>query len=231
MKDFFSSIDEIEKKIDYHFHNPDLLLLAFTHRSYWNEHKQAKMGHNERLEFLGDSVLELMIAEHLYLALPEVDEGILSALRAQLVDATACSGYVQKLDIEGYLLLGCGEQMNHGKGRESILADLFESLIGAIYLDSGFSTAKKFLISHFKGDIEKRIEKPMHNWKAELQDYAQKICHEAPVYELIEQFGLEHEKQFRIVVLIQGKKVGEGVGSSKKEAQMMAAKYALENLS
>lgn len=228
MQEFFSHINQIEKRLGVHFSDPKLLALAFTHRSYWNEHKLEEVEHNERLEFLGDSVLELLIAEYLYLALPDMDEGNLSALRSQLVDASACAAYVQKLDVEAYLLLGRGEQLNQGKGRESILADLFESVIGALYLDAGLAAVRTFVYTHFKADIDMRIAMPMHNWKAELQDYAQKIYHEPPIYEVIEEFGPEHEKQFRIAVFVKGEKLAEGVGRSKKEAQMMAAKEALK---
>lgn len=220
----------IEKKIGYTFKNPDLLQLACTHRSYWNEHKEELQGHNERLEFLGDSVLGLLIAEHLYQTLPEKDEGTLSKMRADIVSADPCSKNLKKLGLESFLLLGKGEKMNQGKGRETILADFFEALIGAIYLDGGFEAAKKFVFTHFLQEIKKCILKPSRNWKADLQDYAQKKYQETPIYEVLEERGPAHKKQFHVAVLILGKRVGDGIGSSKKEAQMIAAKAALNEI-
>ncbi|MCH9609362.1 MAG: Ribonuclease 3 [Chlamydiales bacterium] len=230
MKDFFPFLTEIEKKLGYSFQDPNIIALAFSHRSFWNEQKEEGLGHNERLEFLGDSVLGLLVAQHLYLNCPQVDEGELSRMKSQLVDATACASYVQKLGIETYLLLGKGEQMNRGKGRESILADLFEAVIGALFLDSDYERVKAFFFSHFEKEVQEKIERPAHNWKAELQDYTQKNYQKTPIYEVVEQIGPEHEKHFKVAVLIEGQKLGEGVGSSKKEAQVMAAKDALEKL-
>ncbi len=230
MEHFFSKKSEIESKLNYCFQKPELLFLAFVHRSYWNENQQSVQEHNERLEFLGDSVLGLIIADYLYCSLPDVDEGNLSRLRAQLIDAPACAAYIQHIELEEYILLGKGEQTNQGKGRESILADLFEAIIGAIYLDGGFQAAEKFILSHFASIIEERVKKPLRNWKADLQDYTQRTFHETPEYEVLEESGLAHEKVFRVSVSVQARQLGVGEGSSKKEAQVDAAKNALEQL-
>lgn len=228
MKNFLSYLPELEKKLDYRFKDQQLAILAFTHRSYCNEHPELKLVHNERLEFLGDSVLGLIVASHLYSSFPQMDEGLLSTFRSQLVDASACVSYLKHLNVEEHLLLGKGELLNQGKGRESLLANLFEAIIGAIYLDSSLGAADTFFFTHFTPMVARIISKPLHNWKAELQDYAQKKYKEAPIYELIEESGLEHNRIFKIAVFVAGQKMGEGVGSSKKEAQTMAAQNALQ---
>ena len=222
--------EEVEKKIGYHFNDPELLELAFTHRSYWNENKESCKGHNERLEFLGDSILGMIVAEHLYKTLPHADEGTCSKMRAQVVAAEACAEHVRKLEIDSYLRLGKGERLNTGKGRDSILADLFESLLGAVYLDSCYEKVKQFFFTHFLAEIVARIEMPARNWKAELQDYAQKSFQQTPTYKVLEEFGPAHRKEFRVSVMIDGKQVGEGTGLSKKEAQVEAARTALMDL-
>lgn len=221
---------EIEEKIGYRFKDRQFLLLSFIHRSFWNEHKEKLPGHNERLEFLGDSVLGLLISEYLYQKFPELPEGVLSDLRSQVVKAESCALFVQKLDIGEFLLLGKGEQMNVGRGRDTMLADLFEAIIGAIYLDQGFDAAKQFFFSNFGREVEEIVSTPIRNPKAELQDYAQKTFGKVPHYEVLEETGPSHQKHFRIAVFINEKMVGQGEGSSKKEAQSAAAKQALENL-
>ncbi len=220
-------IEEIERKLSYHFRNPQFLLTAFVHRSFWNEHQEQVKEHNERLEFLGDSVLGLASAHFLYRHFPTTPEGILSDFRSRLVEASSCAIYVQKLALGEYLLLGRGEKMNIGKGRESILADLFEALMGAIYLDGGYEAAEQFFLHHFSSSFEEMLEAPTRNWKAELQDLAQKKYQQMPLYEVIEESGPSHQRHFRIAVFLRQQKIGEGVGSSKKEAQQNAAEDAL----
>ncbi len=180
---------------------------------------------------MGDSILGFIVAEYLYRNLPQTSEGILSDLRSRLVEASSCVHYVHRLAIEGYLLLGKGERLNVGKGRESILADLFEALIGSIYLDGGYEAVKTFFFHHFETEIQKMIESPSRNWKAELQDFAQKAYQQTPQYEVVDESGPPHQKRFRICVLINRKVIGEGEGSSKKEAQQSAAANALLKLS
>ncbi len=229
MDDFFKP-EIVEAKLNRVFHDKKYLLLAFTHRSFWNEHRERIPDHNERLEFLGDSVLGLLIADYLFTHHPDLDEGSLSTLRSQLVDAPACASYVQKLDIEEFLLLGKGEQMNRGKGRESILADLFEALVGALYLDQGLEGVRTFFFFHFHQDVMRIVAKPQRNWKAELQDYAQKHYQQTPSYVVLEESGPAHKKIFQIAVWVNEKKWGTGEGSSKKEGQTEAAKNAMLNL-
>jgi ribonuclease-3 len=219
--------EAVEKKLKIFFKNRELLELAFVHRSFWNENQGFVSGHNERLEFLGDSVLGLLVAEYLFLHHPDLDEGSLSILRSQLVDAPACAAYVQKLEIASFLLLGRGEQMNRGKGRESIMADLFEALMGALYLDQGLAAVRTFFFSNFQEEVERMVAVPLRNWKAELQDYAQKNYQQTPVYKVEEESGPAHRKLFRISVWVNEKQWGEGEGSSKKEGQTAAARDAL----
>lgn len=215
----------IEHQIGYTFRDPALLLLAFIHRSYINENRSL-IEHNERLEFLGDSVLGLLVSEYLYRTLPEMPEGDLSHLRSRLVDASSCAEYIQSLNIASFVILGKGERMNDGKGRETIISDLFEALVGAIYLDGGFETAKSFIFSHFLTQFENIVKAPLQNWKSMLQDYCQKKFQKAPSYEVMQSWGPEHSREFLVVAYINGDELGQGKGCSKKEAQQAAAKDA-----
>lgn len=217
---------EIESKLGYTFKDRSLLALAFIHRSYVNENKEVGQ-HNERLEFLGDSVLGMLIADYLYRYLPATPEGELSVLRSRLVEAHSCFNYVQKYDLGHYLLLGKGERMNDGRGRESILADLFEAIIGAVYLDGGLEAAKRFLFRNFSPEIDAILKKPLRNFKALLQDYCQKNFQYTPTYKVLSEEGPDHSKIFKICVLVKDQEMGIGYGASKKEAQQAAAADAL----
>lgn len=219
----------IENKLGYSFKNPALLAMAFIHRSFVNECKSFTQ-HNERLEFLGDSILGFLIAEHLYRLLPDLPEGDLSALRSRLVEASSCVAYISKLDVSSFILLGKGERLNQGRGRDSILADLFEALVGAIYLDGGIEEARKFVFGHFNAEFNRIIQTPMKNWKAVLQDYCQKKHQKHPSYVVVHESGPDHSKEFAIKVFIGETELGSGTGSSKKEAQQAAAENALSNL-
>lgn len=225
-----SQSQQIETKLGYTFKDKNLLVLAFTHCSFVNENKHITPSHNERLEFLGDSVLSIIISEHLYRNMPSIPEGDLSYLRARLVEAQSCVTYIQDLQLEEYLLLGRGERMNDGRGRESILADLFEAIIGAIYLDGGLKCVETFIFEHFAKHIQAIIKKPHKNWKAELQDYSQKRYQQQPEYHVLDTIGPDHDKTFKIAVSINDEVIGTGKGSSKKTAQQAAAANALEKL-
>lgn len=229
IRTIFEQASFIEAKLGYTFQDRSLLALAFVHRSFVNENRDI-ITHNERLEFLGDSVLGLLIAEYLYRMLPETPEGELSYLRSRLVEAASCVLYIQKLSVCDYLLLGKGERMNDGRGRDSIIADLFEALIGAIYIDGGIEAARTFLFTHFHSEIESIIKQPLRNWKAILQDYCQKRYQHAPSYQVLEESGPDHSKIFKVSVLLQGDTLGSGTGSSKKEAQQAAAADALSRI-
>jgi ribonuclease III len=225
-----SKLPLIEQKLCYMFHNKELLTLSFIHRSFFNEHKALLKENNERLEFLGDSVLGLIISDYLYAHLPDAPEGHLSQLRSYIVEAGSCAQFLNQLEIAEFVLLGKGERMNDGRGRETILADLFEAMIGAIYLDGGMDAAKTFFFFHFSNNIQEHLKAPIRNWKAELQDYSQKKHQKPPVYKIQKESGPDHSKVFQVVVSVDGIDVGEGVGSSKKEAEAVAAEDALDKL-
>lgn len=219
-------VEAIEPLLGYTFKDRLLIASAFIHCSYVNEHRNIPVN-NERLEFLGDSVLGILIADELYRRFPEKTEGELSTLRAKLIEASSCVIYVEKLGVEKYLLLGKGEKLNKGRGRQSILADLFEAIIGAIYLDGGFPAAKNFLQNHFDEIINTLIESPEDNWKALLQDLCQKKYQATPSYSIVQTNGPEHNKNFVVDVLVNGEAWGTGNGPSKKEAQRNAALDAI----
>lgn len=219
-------IPQIESKLGYVFRDKSYLMLAFVHRSFLNENRKTTH-HNERLEFLGDSVLGMLMAQFLYLQLPETPEGDLSYLRSRLVEASTCMTFVQKLNLEKHLLLGKGERMNDGRGRDSILADLFEAIIGAIFLDGGVEAVRQFLFRNFEHEISDILITPLRNWKALLQDYCQRKFQHPPQYVVLEEVGPDHSKIFTIAVMINEEELGRGKGSSKKEAQQAAAADAM----
>lgn len=226
-----SKVPLIETKLGYVFKNPDLLILAFIHSSYVNENQEIAYTCNERLEFLGDAVLGLIVADYLYHDLPENSEGTLSHLRSRLIESASCSKYLEQLDLSEHILMGKGEKKNFSeKPNLSITADLFEALIGAIYLDGGIEPAKKFLFDHFMQEIEEIKKDPVRNWKADLQDYTQRTHQKIPVYKVVEEEGPDHDKTFQISVFIDDMILGSGYGSSKKSAQQAAACEALRQL-
>ncbi len=220
-------IDSIEERIDYSFKNKKFLTLSFVHRSFFNENRSETPEHNERLEFLGDSVLGLLIAQYLYETCPEEPEGRLSHLKANLVEASTCAKFVQKLGLAEFVLLGKGEKMQDGRSKESIQADLFEALLAAIYLDGGMEAAKQFFWTHFSEEIAQHVQKPGRNWKAELQEVLQRSYQKLPIYKVINEQGPDHNKIFEISVFLEDIQLGSGLGASKKEAEQNAAKQAL----
>lgn len=230
MKDLIPHLSEVEDRLGYHFKNKKLLAQAFIHRSFYNEHRDVIEEHNERLEFLGDSILGLLISDYLYNHLPSQAEGELSRLRAHLVEASSCARFLMKLELASFVLLGKGEKMNQGRGRETILADLFEALIGAIYLDAGIGEVKRLFWVHFEKEIQTILENPARNWKAELQDYSQKKYQKPPIYKVISETGPDHSKIFLVAAILDDQEVGQGKGASKKEAEQAAAEDALLKL-
>jgi ribonuclease-3 len=179
---------------------------------------------------LGDSVLGLIVSDFLYQSLPEEAEGELSHLRAFLVGAECCAEYMQMLEVGQWVLLGRGEQMNEGRGRETIHADLLEAIIGAIYVDGGLEAAKAFFLLHFSERLQRAMKSPQRNWKAELQDYSQKRTQQPPIYRVTGEEGPDHNKCFSVEVLVADRVVGSGKGSSKKQAEQEAAQAALKEL-
>ncbi len=230
MESFKLNLSLVEEKLGYAFENKDLLLQAFIHRSFLNEMRGTCLQHNERLEFLGDSVLGLCIADYLYHRLPNFPEGQLSQLRSKLVDASSCASYLQKLKVTDAILLGKGERIGEGSAKASIQSDVFEALIAAIYLDGGVQIVKSFLLCHFEEEFEKVIGSPPRNYKAELQDYAQKKFQKAPQYKVVEETGPDHAKVFHVLAIVNEEELGVGMGASKKEAEQRAAFAALTKL-
>lgn len=222
-----SNLESIEEKLGYVFENKDFLVQSFIHRSFINEYRTGPLQHNERLEFLGDSVLGLVVADYLFHRLPDHPEGQLSQLRSRLVDASSCAQYLQKLHLNEHILLGKGETMTEGRTKPSILADAFEALLGALYLDGGLGVMKSFLLFHFETEFEAAIGSPPRNYKAELQDISQKQFQKTPVYKVVDETGPDHSKVFHVMVFVNEKELGIGMGASKKEAEQRAAFDAL----
>ena len=157
-------------------------------------------------------------------------EGELSHLRSQIIDAKSCASFIKKLSLAPFLLLSKGETRSLGEGKESILGDLFEAILAAIYLDGGMEAAERFIFTHFQGEITAIIQNPSKNWKAELQDYSQRRFRQVPIYQVKKEEGPDHKKTFYIEVFVQQKKLGEGKAYSKKQAEQLAAKEALQRI-
>lgn len=221
----------LEEKIGYAFKNQDLLRQALVHRSYLNEHKQFSLDHNERLEFLGDAVLELVVTDHLYKTYRDLPEGGLTNLRAAIVRGEMLSQVAHELGMEEFILLSRGEQRGNEKAREYILANALEALVGALYLDRGYEAARSFIDRYIIAKLPGVIERDLHiDSKSKFQELAQEKYRVTPTYEVLREEGLDHAKHFVIGLFLGDRKMGEGAGSSKQEAQQEAAKQALERL-
>ncbi|MBQ8356462.1 MAG: ribonuclease III [Clostridia bacterium] len=221
---------ELEGGIGYAFRDPLLLRTALTHSSFANEHMGGRAGCNERLEFLGDSVLSLTVCNYLYRTYPELPEGRLTVLRKNLVCQRALADYATQIHLGDFLLLGKGEAKD-GREKPKLLEDAFEALLGAIYLDSGnLDTVADFLLPFIKSEIAKieRDTQPLEDYKTLLQQYVQQTPGEELRYELISEEGPDNAKIFAVRVLINSNCFGEGQGTSKKEAEQNAAREALK---
>ena len=221
-------MESLEERIGYKFRNPLLLAEALTHPSLRHETQDYHFD-NQRLEFLGDAVLQLVITEHLYSHFQSEAEGKLTKLRARLVSREALTVHAARLDLGNYVMLGRGEEASGGRERNSTLADSFEALVGAIYLDSDLATIRHFILNHAGKDLEQLIEEPVDvNPKGHLQELLQAITSRSPVYEVISQSGPEHKKTFVVRAIWEGVILGEGTGNSKKQAETAAATEAME---
>ncbi len=227
---FLQKRKEIEKKLGYSFSDKELLFSSLIHRSFFHENKDWLSANYERLEFLGDAVLGLIMRDYLYNKFAEKGEGELSTLYTRLVDARACFVYFEKWGLKEYVFLGKGEKKEAFRGKASIFSDVFEAILGAIYLDAGWKKTKDLFLARFEEAIESIVEDPLRNYKAEIQEYTQKNFQEHPLYQVESEEGPEHEKVFLVTIFFAGKIWGKGKGSSKKEAEQEAAKKALENL-
>ena len=225
MKDFSS----LEKKLNINFKNKDLLTQAFIHRSYLNENPKFFLEHNERLEFLGDAVLELVVTEEIFQKYPEKAEGELTNWRAALVNAKMLSKISQGLGFNDFLLLSRGETKELGKARQYILANTFEAFVGSLYLDQGFDICKDFIKKHLMKELPYIIEAGLfRDAKSCFQEQAQEKKAITPVYKVLEEKGPDHAKHFVIGVFLDNELAGKGQGFSKQEAEEQAAKNALE---
>jgi ribonuclease-3 len=219
---------QFEQKIDIHFKDKELLKKAFTHRSFLNEHRAVVAEHNERLEFLGDAVLELIVTEYLFAKYPEKPEGELTAYRSALVNANTLAAVAEKIEINEFLLLSKGEAKDTGRARSYILANAIEAIIGAIFLDQGYDAAKKFVMANVLVLIDEIIAKGSFiDSKSLFQELAQEHTGITPAYRIIKQEGPDHNKLFTVGVYIGAELVVEGVGKSKQEAEQRAAEQAL----
>jgi len=218
------------KKLPKLFNNKELFNLALTHRSWVNEHKTEKKT-NERLEFLGDAVLEFVISESLYDKFPNKEEGFLTALRANLVNTVNLSRVAKRLGVGDLIKLSKGEEETGGRNNPSLLADTTEAIIGAIFIDGGIKKARDFIQENILKNIEEIISKPLKDAKSRLQETVQAKGYPTPKYTVVEESGPDHAKIFIVDVRINGKTLSKGRGKNKSEAQQKAAEKALKNFS
>ncbi|MGK5090644.1 ribonuclease III [Deltaproteobacteria bacterium TL4] len=220
------------QKLQYQFTNGSLLQQALTHKS----HSHDKQLNNERLEFLGDAVLDLVISELLMKNFPRVSEGDLSKIRASLVNEAGLNKIAQSIDLGTFLLMGKGEELTGGRSKSSLLADAIEAIIAAIYIDSrdqkGLDSVRQVITLLFQSEIPKNLDDfSVRDYKTELQEYVQKHYRSLATYELLYECGPDHQKEFEMAVMIDGKEYGKGRGMSKKQAEQVAAQQAIERLS
>jgi len=222
------NIAELEKSIGVDFKNKDLLLQSLCHRSYLNENPDFHLGQNERLEFLGDAVLELAVTEYLYVNYPDKTEGELTSWRASLVNTKVIGKVAEEMGLYDYILLSKGESNDRGKSHICILADTFEALIGAIYLDKGYKKAREFVEENVVKELPRIIELGLHkDPKSVLQEKTQDKMSITPDYRVVHEAGPDHRKYFVVAVHAEEEMLGKGDGYSKKEAEEKAAKAAL----
>lgn len=226
-----TKLDHIQGIIGYEFKNQALLKQAFTHSSYANEHRNYEIQDNERLEFLGDAILDLIVSEYLFNKYPDMPEGDLSKIRASIVCEPSLAKMSKEMNVGEYILLGKGEEMTGGRTRASILADAFEAITGAVFQDGGFESVKQFICRTIINEVkDMAIEELYTDYKTLLQENIQKESAEPISYEVVGEEGPDHDKYFYVQVSHGENALGKGVGKSKKEAEQNAAKIALMNL-
>lgn len=217
-------LDVVQKNLGYEFHDLNFLKIALTHRSYSSEYGLKYC--NERMEFLGDGILSAVVSEYLYNKYSDDDEGKLSQVKAQIVSAKSLSVWAKKIKLDKFILISKNEDSNLARQRESLLCDSFEAIIGAIYIDSNFENAKKFINKFLS--LEQTVE--LTDYKTSLQELVQAQFQTLPEYKVIKEYGPDHDKKFEIAVFVEGKQFGFGRGSSKKEAEQNSAKQAYRKL-
>ena len=219
---------EFENKIGYTFRNKDLLHEALSHSSYANENKHHGRHSNERLEFLGDSVLSIVVSEHLFTHFKHLPEGELTKIRASLVCEKALFEFSKKIDLGQHILLGKGEENSGGRERPSIVSDAFEAVIAAIFLDGGMEAAEKYVLSFIPKNLDANSAKALQDYKTMLQEIIQRNPEERVEYVLADQIGPDHDRKFVVNVCLNSNVIGTGEGHSKKQAEQAAAKEALK---
>ena len=225
-------ISKLEKSLDYTFKNRVLLREALTHKSFSHEHPQQEPLCNERLEFLGDSVLGFVIVEYLFLSKSQFSESVMSKAKSYLVQESILTDIARSLSLGRYLRFGKGEEATGGRKKGSILADAVEAVLGAVYLDGGYRNVRRIILKLFKERIDTVISSgDFHDFKSELQERSQLISGSIPEYRLVKQEGKEHDKIFTVAVYVSGEKLGTGRGKNKKQAETIAAREALKKLS
>jgi ribonuclease-3 len=222
-------LDEIQVNLKYRFEDIELLETALTHSSYANEHGMHASKSNQRLEFLGDTVLGLVVSEYLFMKYPFYPEGELTKIRAKVVSEPSLALAARKINLGKFLLLGKGEENTGGRDRDSILADASEAITGAIFMDSNYDAVREFLLKNFEMIIVKAVAKGslFIDYKTGLQEKLQKVTKEKLVYSVVKEEGPDHNKLFHVDVSVGGDVIGSGIGRNKKEAEQMAAKEAL----
>lgn len=227
-----NTLNKLEKQIGVLFKNKKLLENAFIHRSYLNEHRSHPLPSNEKLEFLGDSVLSLITSMYLYSHYPSLHEGDYTEIKSAIVKTGSLADASRRLNLGTYLYLSKGEEDGNGRENTNILADCFEALIAAIFIDKGFDSAYEFVTAHLFGDKLARIveKKEYFAAKSKLQEVVQGRYKQTPLYKILKEEGPEHDRTFTVTVSVRNKEVGTGTGKSKKEAEEKAAVRALEAL-
>lgn len=224
-----SNFESLEKQLKIKFKSKDLLREALTHRSYLNENTAWNLPQNERLEYLGDAVLELVTTNFLFHTFPEKQEGELTSIRAALVNHIMLGKVANDLELDRYVLLSRGEAKDDGRAKEAIMANAVEALIGAIYLDQTYEKAARFIHAHILSHLNEVLEKELFiDAKSELQEIAQEKLRVTPVYKIVDEEGPDHDKQFVAAVYFSKEKIAEGKGFSKQEAERDAAVNALK---
>ena len=219
----------VEQRLGYEFADKDLLREALTHKSYYHENKEDGLRHNERLEFLGDSVIGLVIVEYLFRHKASYAESVLAKIKSYIVSEPVFADCAASLSLGEHLLLGKGEKSTGGRTKKSILSNTFEAVIGAVYLDAGFERTREVILGLFRQRMESAIESgQFFDYKTELQEKTQMLYGQLPEYRVVSQRGEEHERVFTVAVYLNGKLLGTASGRKKKEAETLAAKEALE---
>ena len=224
-------LSELERNLGYKFKNTELLTQALTHTSFFNQKDKNKVNHFQRLEFLGDSVLNLAVSKYLYQKFPSSSEGELSKIKSIMVSQQSLVKYAQLIKLEGFVIIGKSVNLTKGREKYSILADCLEACLGAIYLDGGFNFCKKIINRFIKQEQTDLLNKrEIRDYKTSLQEFTQKKFNCLPSYKILKEEGLEHQKIFHIAVYIGGNVFGVGTGKNKKEAEQDAAYHALKKL-